>query len=85
MVSLNSPMFGNRLACVNVVLIVETGVPREDVARVAAALLESNDTRGWFDLLEGDDSIEEAIDNVVKSEHNGLEGEDIQRIWARET
>ncbi|KIX99267.1 uncharacterized protein Z520_04843 [Fonsecaea multimorphosa CBS 102226] len=61
------------------------GVPREDVARVAAALLDRNDTRGWFDLLEGDVPIEEAIDSLVKSGHNGLEGEDMQRIWARET
>ncbi|EXJ61047.1 hypothetical protein A1O7_05200 [Cladophialophora yegresii CBS 114405] len=60
-------------------------VPREDVARVAAALLERNDTRGWFDLLEGDDPIEEAVENVVRSNHDGLEGEDIQRIWARPT
>jgi hypothetical protein len=61
------------------------GVPREDVARVAAALLERTDTRGWFDLLEGDDSIEEAVEKVVKTNHNGLEGEDLERIWARAT
>ncbi|OAG45128.1 hypothetical protein AYO21_00476 [Fonsecaea monophora] len=60
-------------------------VPREDVAKVAAALLDRNDTRGWFDLLEGDVPIEEAIDSLVKSGHNGLEGEDMQRIWARDT
>lgn len=60
-------------------------VPREDVARVAAALLERDDTRGWFDLLEGDDSIEDAIEKLVKSGHNGLEGEDMQRIWGRPT
>ncbi|KIW68035.1 hypothetical protein PV04_04007 [Phialophora macrospora] len=60
-------------------------VPREDVARVAAALLERTDTRGWFDLLEGDDSIEEAVEKVVKTNHNGLEGEDLERIWGRAT
>ncbi|KAJ9604540.1 hypothetical protein H2200_010653 [Cladophialophora chaetospira] len=60
-------------------------VPREDVARVAAALLERNDTRGWFDLLEGDDSIDEAVEQLVQSNHNGLEGEDLQRIWGRDT
>lgn len=58
---------------------------REDVARVAAALLARNDTRGWFDLLEGDDSIDEAVDKLVQSDHNGLEGEDMERIWGRET
>lgn len=58
-------------------------VPREDVARVAAALLSRNDTRGWFDLLEGKDDIESAIDELVRSGHNGLEGEDLDRIYAR--
>ncbi|ETI24113.1 hypothetical protein G647_03482 [Cladophialophora carrionii CBS 160.54] len=60
-------------------------IPREDVARVAAALLDRNDTRGWFDLLEGDDPIEEAVENLVRNNHNGLEGEDMERIWARPT
>jgi hypothetical protein len=64
---------------------LNVGVPREDVARVAAALLERTDTRGWFDLLEGDDSIEEAVEKVVKTNHNGLEGEDLERIWGRAT
>jgi len=58
-------------------------VSREDVAAVAAALLSRNDTRGWFDLLEGDDKIEDAIDALVKTGHNGLEGEDLERIHAR--
>lgn len=66
-------------------LTTAPGIPREDVARVAAALLERNDTRGWFDLLEGNDSIEEAVNKVVESNHNGLEGEDLERIWGRET
>ncbi len=60
-------------------------VPREDVAAVAAALLSRNDTRGWFDLLEGDQNIDDAVDEVVRSGHNGLEGEDLARIHARPT
>ena len=67
------------------VLITIAGVSREDVAHVAAALLERNDTRGWFDLLEGSDSIDQAVDKVVQSNHDGLEGEDMERIWARAT
>jgi hypothetical protein len=62
-----------------------TGITREDVARVAAVLLERNDTRGWFDLLQGDDSVEDAVDKLVQSNHNGLEGEDMDRIWGRQT
>ncbi|EXJ91479.1 hypothetical protein A1O3_00027 [Capronia epimyces CBS 606.96] len=58
-------------------------VPRADVAAVAAALLSRNDTRGWFDLLEGEVPIDEAIDQLVQNGHDGLEGEDLQRIHAR--
>jgi len=60
-------------------------VPREDVAAVAAALLERDDTRGWYDLVEGNDDIEQAIDQLVKSGHDGIEGEDLDRIYARPT
>lgn len=60
-------------------------VPREDVAAVAAALLSRDDTRGWFDLLEGNDPINEAIESLVKSGHNGMEGEDLARIHGRAT
>jgi nucleoside-diphosphate-sugar epimerase len=58
-------------------------VSREDVALVAAALLERSDTRGWFDLLEGDVDIATAIDRLVQDGHNGMEGEDMERIYAR--
>ena len=67
------------------VLTKAIGVPREDVARVAAALLDRDDTRGWFDLLEGDDSIDEAVEKLVQNNHNGLEGEDLEHIWGRHT
>ncbi|KAJ9644287.1 uncharacterized protein PV06_05264 [Exophiala oligosperma] len=60
-------------------------VPREDVAAVAAALLSRDDTRGWFDLLEGNDPINEAIESLVKSGLNGMEGEDLARIHGRAT
>lgn len=55
---------------------------------MALALLLRDDTRGWFDLLDGSDSdptVDEAIEELVKSEHNGLEGEDLKRIHARST
>ena len=55
---------------------------------MALALLLRDDTRGWFDLLDGSESdptIDEAIEDLVKSGHSGLEGEDIKRIHARST
>lgn len=59
-------------------------VSRADVAAVAAALLERNDTRGWYDLLEGETSIDEAVDEAVRGGHDGIEGEDLERIYAGE-
>ena len=58
-------------------------VPRADVAAVAAALLERSDTDGWFDLLEGPDDIDTAIEQLVKNKHDGMAGEDLERIYAR--
>jgi hypothetical protein len=63
-------------------------VSRETVADVALALLLRDDTRGWFDLLDGsatDPKIDEAIEELVRTGHNGLEGEDLERIHARST
>lgn len=58
-------------------------VARADVAAVAVALLDRDDTRGWYDLLQGDDDITSAIDELVQSGHNGQEGEDMEMIYAR--
>lgn len=60
-------------------------VPRSEVAAVAAALLDRSDTSGWYDLLEGEDDIETAIDKLVKSNHDGTAGEDMKRIYSRAT
>lgn len=58
-------------------------VPRETVAAVAVALLARDDTRGYYDLLKGDQPIDEAIDALVKEKFDGIEGEDLDRIYAR--
>ena len=60
-------------------------ISRQDVAAVAAALLDRDDTRGWYDLLQGDDDIAGAIDTLVKEGFDGIEGEDLDRIYARKT
>lgn len=57
-------------------------ISRAEVAAVAAALLARDDTRGYYDLLEGDTPIEEAIEDLVKTGHDGLQGEDLERIYA---
>jgi hypothetical protein len=58
-------------------------IPRVDVAAVAAALLERSDTNGWYDVLEGPDEIAAAIDQLVKEKHDGIAGEDLERIYSR--
>ena len=60
-------------------------ITREDVASVAAALLARDNTRGWYDLLQGENDIESSIDALVKEGFDGIEGEDLERIYARET
>jgi len=69
------------------VLLGKTGsrgdVSRESVARVAAALLERSDTRGWYDLLNGDEAIDEAVARVAREGWDSIQGEDLDRIYGR--
>ena len=50
-------------------------VSRADVADVAARLLERSDTRGWYDLLSGDEDVGEAVERVVREKVDCMEGE----------
>lgn len=50
-------------------------VSRADVADVAARLLERDDTRGWYDLLGGDEEVDEAVERVVREKIDCIEGE----------
>ena len=59
------------------------GVRRADVAATAAALLERDDTRGWYDLLEGDTPIKQAVEEVVTKGVDCFEGEDEEDIYAK--
>lgn len=52
-----------------------------DVALVAVSLLARDDTNGWYDLLQGSDSVESAIDMCVSDGVNCIEGEDLDRIY----
>lgn len=58
-------------------------VTREDVARVTDALLAREDTRGWYDLLNGDEPIEQAVERVAKNKEDAIEGEDIEAMIKR--
>jgi hypothetical protein len=50
-------------------------ITRADVAEVGVKLLERDDTRGWIDLLQGDEPIDEAIERVVREGIDCHEGE----------
>ena len=53
-------------------------VTREDVAIVADLLLARDDTSGWYDLLNGDEGVEEAVERVVREKVDAVEGEDVE-------
>lgn len=53
-------------------------VNREDVAIVADLLLARDDTSGWFDLLNGEDDVDEAVERVVRDGVDAVEGEDVE-------
>ncbi|PGH13661.1 hypothetical protein AJ79_03509 [Helicocarpus griseus UAMH5409] len=58
-------------------------VSREDVAGVADRLLARGDTRGWLDLLGGEEAVEEAVERVVREKVDAVEGEDVERMVER--
>ena len=60
-------------------------VRRADVAEVAVKLLERNDTRGYWDLLGGEESVSEALDRVVNEKIDAFEGEDEDGILKKYT
>ena len=48
-------------------------ISREAVAQIAVALLSRDDTQGWIDALDGADEVEQAVEELVKESHNGIE------------
>ena len=58
---------------------------RGNVARVAAEVLEKVERSCWLDLLEGEDSVEEAVGKCVSEGVDCVKGEDVDamvREWA---
>ncbi|KAJ3937687.1 MAG: hypothetical protein NXY57DRAFT_224462 [Lentinula lateritia] len=39
-----------------------------------------NDTKGWFDILEGEIAIGESVNEVARKGRNCIEGEDSRKI-----
>ena len=53
-------------------------VRRIDVARVAVELLESRSRSSWLDLLEGQESAQDAVARCVRDKVDCVEGEDTE-------
>ncbi|EYE95680.1 uncharacterized protein EURHEDRAFT_411959 [Aspergillus ruber CBS 135680] len=58
-------------------------ITREDVAIVADKLLARDDTNGWYDLLNGEEPVDEAVERVVREKIDTVEGEDVEGIVKR--
>ncbi|PYI00053.1 NAD(P)-binding protein [Aspergillus ellipticus CBS 707.79] len=52
-----------------------------DVASVAVEMLGRDDVGGWFDLVEGREGVERAVDRVVSEGIDCIEGGDLERIY----
>ncbi|KAL4783993.1 hypothetical protein BJX76DRAFT_348129 [Aspergillus varians] len=58
-------------------------VSREDVAKVADVLLATDESKGWYDLLGGEESIGDAVEKVVREGVDTVEGEDVNALVKR--
>ncbi|KAE8380698.1 hypothetical protein BDV26DRAFT_256831 [Aspergillus bertholletiae] len=58
-------------------------VTREDVAIVADRLLARSDTNGWYDLINGDEPIDDAVERVVREKVDVVEGENVDAMVTR--
>lgn len=58
-------------------------VTREDVAIVADRLLARADTDGWYDLVNGDEPVDAAVERVVREKVDAVEGEDVDGMVKR--
>jgi hypothetical protein len=56
---------------------------RATVAEAIVAVLNTEGARGWFDMLDGDEDIEGAIQKCVKEGVDAVEGEDIEAMKDR--
>ncbi|TKA75950.1 hypothetical protein B0A49_03708 [Cryomyces minteri] len=64
---------------------VKSDADAQSVLEVAAALMERDDTRGWYDLLDGDEDVATAVERVARERVDCIEGEDLDAIYGRTT
>ena len=58
-------------------------VARANVADVAVELLGSAEAKGWYDLLEGEEAVYQAVERTIKEKIDCSEGEDVDAMLAK--
>ncbi|KAF2121125.1 hypothetical protein BDV96DRAFT_484289 [Lophiotrema nucula] len=53
---------------------------RATVAEAIAAVLETENARGWYDMLDGDENISEAVKRVVREKVDSVDDEDFEAM-----
>lgn len=58
-------------------------ISRETVAQTIAAVLGVEGARGWIDMLDGDEGVEEAVKKLVEDGVDCVDGEDVEGMKER--
>jgi hypothetical protein len=58
-------------------------ISRATVAEAVAAVLETDGSRGWIDLLDGDEEVGAAVKRLVKDGIDSVDGEDFEGMKER--
>jgi hypothetical protein len=61
----------------------EGKVSREAVAEAVVAVLGTEGAKGWIDMLDGPDNVEEAVKKLVKEGVDSVEDEDFEAMKER--
>jgi len=58
-------------------------VSRATVAEAVVSVLDTEGARGWFDFLDGEETVDEAVRRCVREGVDGVEGEDWEAMRER--
>lgn len=58
-------------------------VARKTVARAVVAVLETEGARGWFDVLDGEEDVRDAVRRCVRDKVDCVEGENLEDMRER--
>lgn len=58
-------------------------VSRETVAKTIVSVLETEGARGWLDMLDGEEDVDDAVKKFVREGEDSVDGEDWQGMKER--